>query len=130
MAHHLFAADLVLTERDRRHKVLHLEVFDKGVIGIESTRRPRQSVALKTQLFPNFGPLFRVAGNGRTHSGQNPVVRMPDACRGETIVGFKVQIENWRMSILAAGMRKVDADVRLEWPLVIGEAGVSIDTKQ
>ena len=48
MAHQLAAADLVLAERDRRHKVLHLEVFDKGVTGIESTRRPQQSVALKS----------------------------------------------------------------------------------
>ncbi len=89
MAHQFAAADLVLAERDRRHKVLHLEVFDKGVIGIESTRRPQQSVALKSQLFPNFGPLFRVARDGCTHSGQNPVVRMPDACRDETIVGSR-----------------------------------------
>jgi len=27
---------------------------------------------------------------------------MPDACRNETIIWFKVQIENWRMNILAA----------------------------
>ena len=40
IVHQFAAADLVLAERDRRHKVLHLEVFDKGVIGIESTRRP------------------------------------------------------------------------------------------
>ena len=118
IAHQFVAADLALAEHDRCHKVLHLEVLDKGVIGFEPTRRPRQSVALKSQLFPNFGPLFRVARNGRTHSGQNPVVRMPDTCSGETIVGFKVQIENWRMCILAAGMRKVNADMGLEGTLV------------
>src|SRR5208283_996508 len=90
IAHQFAATDLVLTERDRRHKVLHLEIFDKGVTGIEPTRRPQQSVALKSQLSPNCGPLFHVARNGRTHSGQNAVVRMPDTCRGETIVRLKV----------------------------------------
>ena len=49
--HQFAAADLVLAERDRRHKVIHLEVLDKGVTGIEPTRRPQQSVALKSQLF-------------------------------------------------------------------------------
>jgi len=34
------------------------------------------------------------------------------------------------MSILAAGMRKVNANVRLERTLVIGEAGVAINAKQ
>jgi hypothetical protein len=32
---------------------------------------------------------------------------MPDACRNEATVWLKVQIENRRMSIFAAGMRKV-----------------------
>ena len=51
IVHQFAAADLVLSERDRRHKVIHLEVLDKGVTGIEPTRRPQQSVALKSQLF-------------------------------------------------------------------------------
>src|ERR1019366_5046564 len=39
--HHFGAADLLLAERHRRDKVLQLQVVDKGVTGIESTRRPR-----------------------------------------------------------------------------------------
>ena len=58
------------------------------------------------------------------------VIWMPDAGRDETIAWLQVQIENRSMSILAVGMRKVDANVSLEWPLVVGETGVSIDTKQ
>jgi hypothetical protein len=43
---------------------------------------------------------------------------MLDACGGETIIRLKVQIEDRCVSVLAAGMREVDADVCLEWPLV------------
>ena len=55
---------------------------------------------------------------------------MPDACRNEATVWLKVQIENRRMSILAAGMRKVNADVSFERTPVRREAGVAIDAKQ
>ena len=34
------------------------------------------------------------------------------------------------MGVLAAGMRKVDADVRLEWALVRCKAGIAINAKQ
>src|SRR5450631_391030 len=39
--HQFGAADLLLAGRNRRDKVLHLQVVDKGVGRIESTRRPR-----------------------------------------------------------------------------------------
>src|SRR5664280_1226006 len=39
--HQFGAADLLLAERNRRNKVLHLQVVDQGMTGIESTRRPR-----------------------------------------------------------------------------------------
>src|SRR5450755_3851088 len=68
--------------------------------------------------------------NSRPHSGQSLIVRMPDACRNEATVWLKVQIENRRMSILAAGMGKVNADVSFEKTPVRREASVAIDAKQ
>jgi hypothetical protein len=52
-------------------------------------------------------------------------------CGGRrTIVWFKAQIENWRVSVIATGMTKVNANMRLERTLVIGEADIAINAKQ
>jgi hypothetical protein len=42
---------------------------------------------------------------------------MPNACRGKASARLKVQIKNRCVSILAAGVREVDTNVCLEWPL-------------
>src|SRR5579863_9599670 len=99
------------------------------MVWIKPTRWPRQPLALKCQLSTNPRPLLGFAHNGAAHLGQGPIVGMPDTCRGKAIVRLKVQVEHWRMGILAAGMREMNADVCLEWTFVRREAGVTVDTK-
>jgi len=55
---------------------------------------------------------------------------MPDARRRKAILGFQMQVEDRRVRILAAAVREVYSDVRLERALVRGEAGVPIDSEQ
>src|SRR6516162_3892581 len=86
IAHKFATADLLLGQRHGCDKVLHPEVVDKAVIWIKSARRTRQSVTLKRQPFPDFGPLLGVAYNRHSHFCQSMVVWMPDTCRGEAIV--------------------------------------------
>jgi len=43
---------------------------------------------------------------------------VPDSCGSEAIFGFEVQVKHWRMGILAAGVMKMNADMRLEGTLV------------
>src|SRR5437764_15062432 len=70
---------LRLGEPDRRHEILPLDVLDEPVIGVESSRRPHEAVALKLQLPPDPRPSLGLGGNRHPDSRQGAAVRMPPA---------------------------------------------------
>jgi len=100
------------------------------MFGIESARRLCESVAFQFQPFTNCGPLLLLPHNSRPYSGQTAIIRMPNSRRREAIVGLTVQVKNRRMGILAAGVMKMNAHMRLVGTLVWREPDVAINAEQ
>jgi len=123
-------AHFLLAERNRCNKILHLQITDEAMVGIESARRSRQTAAFQLQFLADRRPSLGLPHDGRSYSGQGGIVWVPDSCCREAIFGFEVKVKHRRVGILAVGVMKMNSHVRLEGTLVGGEPDVTVNAKQ
>lgn len=127
--HELRAADLLFGEVHGSAEIAKLEVVDKLMIGRKAARWALELAGIvPVKKFADSAPLRRARDNGIPHLEQGGRLGMPQAGRGETSAGLKVEIKAGRVDIFAA-MGEAHGDMRFVRTLVMGESRVTVDAK-
>jgi len=127
--HELGAADLFVSEVNGGTEIAKLQVIRKFVSGREAARWATEFAGIvPVEKFAHCPPFVGAGKDRISDLEQGRGLRMPQARRGETSTGLKVEIKAGRVNVLAS-MGKPHGDMCFIRTFVMGKSRVAIDAK-